>query len=103
MYNLSFEQVVDQAVTAEYLDYHAGDTNAEILDGFEKVADHCPFYQCAEHLVGKNNEYQNRNGNTLEVVGCKGGTNGKKYGLGKDSRKSRHWRHAEQEVIYYRR
>ena len=69
------------------MDQHTGDANAEVLCNFEKVTDHCTFYQCAEYPVRKRNECQDRDKDTLEIVCCKSGTTGKKYKLGKDSGK----------------
>lgn len=73
-WELSLQEVVDQAITAQYLDQHAGDADAEVLHGFEEIAYQSPFYQGAEYLIGKNYQQQDRDGDALEVVCGKGGT-----------------------------
>ena len=44
--------MVDEGPAAEYLQQHARQAEAEILQRRAQVADEGPFAQCAERLVG---------------------------------------------------
>ena len=86
----SFNQATDEGVAAEHLEQHAGDADAEILNGcMEAVGEERPFAQSAYELVEQHDCQQSRHRHLTEAMSRESGTGGQQDRFQQDGRKRR--------------